>query len=210
MSSPERGGSALRSELPQQAKGAVQGAAEQAQQKAGEATAGARARAREEIDRRTSAVGEQASSMADALRQTATQLRDQGQDGQARLADGAAQHVQRMGTYLRDRDADTLLRDIEDLGRRQPLAIAAGGLAVGLLAARFLKASSSGRYQAGQGRSSYAQWERQLPPRSQLETSAASSGRAPYGGSRDLSFDEPSFDEAAAAGTRSPASSAWE
>lgn len=42
-----------------------------------------------------------------------------------------------------------MLRDVEDFGRRQPLAVAAVGLALGFAASRFLKASSRSRYAHG-------------------------------------------------------------
>ena len=55
------------------------------------------------------------------------------------------------GGYLKDADADRILHDVEDLGRRQPWAVIAGGLAVGFMASRFLKASSSERYRSSTG-----------------------------------------------------------
>jgi hypothetical protein len=51
------------------------------------------------------------------------------------------------GRYLREKDSHALLADVEDFSRRQPWAIAAGGLALGFAASRFVKASSSQRYQ---------------------------------------------------------------
>ena len=44
---------------------------------------------------------------------------------------------------------ERILRDVEDFGRRQPLAVMFGGLAAGFVASRFLKASSTRRAQAG-------------------------------------------------------------
>jgi hypothetical protein len=41
-----------------------------------------------------------------------------------------------------------LLRDVEDFARRNPWAVAAGGFALGFVASRLLKASSSERYRA--------------------------------------------------------------
>ena len=38
-----------------------------------------------------------------------------------------------------------ILRDVEDFGRRQPWVVAAAGLALGVAAARFVKASSRRR-----------------------------------------------------------------
>jgi hypothetical protein len=86
------------------------------------------------------------SSSAQALRSTSERLREDGKDGPARAAEQAADQAERVGGYLTEADADRILRDVEDFGRRQPLAIAAIGLAAGFAASRFLKASSSSRY----------------------------------------------------------------
>ena len=74
-------------------------------------------------------------------------LREQGKDQPAKLADQAADRAERLGSYLEESDADRILGDVEDFGRRQPWAVIAGGIAVGLVASRFLKASSSRRYE---------------------------------------------------------------
>ena len=50
-------------------------------------------------------------------------------------------------SYLSESDADRILGDIEDFGRRQPWVVIGGGIALGLVASRFLKASSSRRYE---------------------------------------------------------------
>jgi hypothetical protein len=76
------------------------------------------------------------------------ELRRQGKEGPAKLADQAADRADRLGSYLQDSDADRILRDVEDFGRRQPWAVVAGGLALGFLASRFLKASSRDRYES--------------------------------------------------------------
>jgi len=75
------------------------------------------------------------------------QLREQGKDQPAKLAEQAADRAERVSRYLTDSDADRILGDVEDFGRRQPWAVIAGGLALGLVASRFLKASSSRRYE---------------------------------------------------------------
>ena len=62
----------------------------------------------------------------------------------------AADRAERLGGYLKQSDADRILGDIEDFGRRQPLAVLVGGLALGFIASRLLKASSSNRYQHGE------------------------------------------------------------
>lgn len=91
--------------------------------------------------------GQQADSIAQALRQAQTQLRDQGQDQAATLVGRGVQTTERIASYLQSTDADRLLSDVEDFGRRQPLLMAAGGLVAGFAASRFMKASSQRRLQ---------------------------------------------------------------
>jgi ElaB/YqjD/DUF883 family membrane-anchored ribosome-binding protein len=129
----------------------VQEKADSAQEKVKEGARQAQSRARDQIDQRSTQAGEQVSATAQALRSTSQQLREQGQDAQARAADRVAEHADRIGGYLSESDADRLLRDAEDFGRRKPMAVIAAGLAVGFAASRFLKASSRNRYEGQDG-----------------------------------------------------------
>ena len=56
-----------------------------------------------------------------------------------------------MSDYLKGASGDRILRDVEDFARRQPMLVAAGALALGFAASRFLKASSSRRYESTYG-----------------------------------------------------------
>jgi hypothetical protein len=133
-----------------QAKEKAGEVAGQAQEKAQEAAGQAKGRAREEIDRRSTEAGQQVRTTADDIRSVGEQLRSQGKDGPARMADQAADRAQRLGGYLEESDAERILNDVEDFARRQPWAVVAGGLVLGFAAARFMKASSSERYQQRQ------------------------------------------------------------
>jgi hypothetical protein len=124
-------------------------AAEQAQEKAQNAAARVQQRLREELDDRSTHAAEQINEQAADLRSVGESLRQQGKEGPARAADQLARHAQRVGGYLREKDSDALLADAEDLGRRQPWAVAAGGLVLGFAASRVLKASSGRRYRGG-------------------------------------------------------------
>jgi hypothetical protein len=126
----------------------AQEVAGQAQEKAQEAAGQAQDRLREQVDQRSTQAGEKVSGAAEDLRSVSAELRNQGKETPAKLADQGAERIERMGSYLSESDADTLLSDIEDFGRRQPLAVLAGGLVVGMAAARFLKASSGSRYRS--------------------------------------------------------------
>jgi hypothetical protein len=143
------------------AKEQVQQQAQVAQEKVQETADTARSRVREQVDQRSTQAGGQVRSTARALRETARRLRDEGQDGPARATERAAQQADKVGGWLEDSDADRILRDAEDFGRRQPFAVAAIGLALGFAASRFLKASSRTRYeQAGSSTHGNGGWER--------------------------------------------------
>jgi len=119
---------------------------EQAQEKVQEASGQAKGRLREQVDRRSTQAGERVGSAAQDARSVGEELRRQGKEAPARLADQAADRAERLGGYLQESDADRILRDVEELGRKQPWAVVAGGLALGFVASRFLKASSRRRY----------------------------------------------------------------
>src|SRR3954468_14165058 len=121
---------------------------DQAKEKAQEAAGQAKGRVREQVDQRSTEAGQQVSSTAGDLRSVGEQLREQGKETPAKLAEQAAERTERLGSYLTESDADRILGDVEDFARKQPWAVVAGGLVLGFAASRFLKASSGERYQA--------------------------------------------------------------
>src|SRR4051794_9199994 len=121
---------------------------EQAKEKAQEVKGQAKNRVSQQVDDRSTQAGQQVSSAAGDARSIAEELRNQGKEQPAKLAEQAAQRVESLGDYLTRSDGDTILSDLEDFGRRQPWAVIAGGLALGFAASRFLKASSSRRYES--------------------------------------------------------------
>jgi ElaB/YqjD/DUF883 family membrane-anchored ribosome-binding protein len=133
--------------LAGQAASQVEGAAASAQQKADELKQQGRSKLGETLDQRTTQAGGQARQMAQALRRTGEQLREQGEGHQvAGVTVGAAERIERLGGYLEQRSGDELMRDVEDFARRRPWIVAGAGLMIGLAASRFLKASSERRY----------------------------------------------------------------
>jgi hypothetical protein len=121
----------------------------QAKEKTQEAGAQARTRVRDEVDRRSTDAGQQAGSAAQALREASGKLREDGNEPVAKGLEQVADRIDRAGGWLRDADGDRILRDVEDFGRRNSLAVMAGGLAIGFAASRLLKASSRRRYESG-------------------------------------------------------------
>jgi ElaB/YqjD/DUF883 family membrane-anchored ribosome-binding protein len=161
-SSPGSGGGDVREQAQEKAQQVKDQATQQAQNVAGQA----RNRISQELDQRSTQLGQQASQQASDLRSVAQQLRSEGKDAPARMVEQVADRVERTGHWLTDADAQQLLHDIEDFGRRNPWAVIAGGLALGFLASRFLKASSRDRYeQRTYGRYGVADGRHQLPER---------------------------------------------
>jgi hypothetical protein len=106
---------------------------------------------REQVDTRSTEAGSQLQATAQAVRRTSEQLRGEGKETPAKVVDAVADRTERLGGYLTSSDADRILRDAEDVARRQPWLVAFGGAVLGFLAARFVKASSSRRFESSDG-----------------------------------------------------------
>jgi hypothetical protein len=169
----------------EQVKDQVHEKAQVAQDKARGAMGQARGRLSEQVDQRSTQAGERIAGTASDVRSIAGELRSQGKDGPATLAEQVAGQADRVGDYLKGASGDRILRDVEDFARRQPWLVAAGGLALGFAASRFLKASSSRRYQASlddYGDGSYARAYNTSPydTRAAYGTGARYETDAPY------------------------------
>ncbi|HET7694183.1 MAG TPA: hypothetical protein VFK57_00595 [Vicinamibacterales bacterium] len=88
-------------------------------------------------DRATDGLG----SVAQAVRQSSRQLRDQHHDTIAQYIEQAADQLERFTTRLKDRNVGDLAREAQDLARRRPAIFIASAFAAGVLGARFLKSS---------------------------------------------------------------------
>lgn len=120
--------------------------------------------------------------VADALRQSGRSLRENDTAVPAEYVDRAAEQIERIGNYVRNRTLGQLVGDAEEFARREPAIFFGGAFALGLLAARFLKSSEpkaetsrrmphmTGQTQGGQ--------RQPVPP-------TAASGSRPAGGAHD-------------------------
>ena len=130
------------------AKEQVQEKAQEAQEKVKEGAQQAQVRMREQVDQRSQR--RPASRSAPPRRRCgprAGSCATRARAPRRRPPEKAAHHAERLGGYLSESSADRILSDLEDFGRRQPLAVIGLGVAVGFAASRFLKASSRERYQ---------------------------------------------------------------
>jgi hypothetical protein len=98
----------------------------------------------EQVDRRSSELGEKVASAAGAVRDVGKQLREQDRPGVAKLTEGVADRVEGIGGYLASRSPDQLVSDIKDLATREPLVFAGVCFALGMFAARVVKAATHG------------------------------------------------------------------
>jgi hypothetical protein len=81
-------------------------------------------------------------SVAEAVRQTTQQLKDQNHDVIARYTEQAAHQIDRLNQRIREKDIDELMSDAQRLARRQPALFIGGAFALGLIGARFFKSSA--------------------------------------------------------------------
>jgi hypothetical protein len=88
-------------------------------------------------DRATEGIG----SIAQAVRQSTQHLRDNQHDTIAEYVDQAANQLEQFSNRLKQKDVSELLRDAQQLAKKQPAVFIGAAFAVGLLGARFLKSS---------------------------------------------------------------------
>ena len=133
----------------ERASSSVQQAASTTQEKAVELREKTAGQLRQQLDTRTTEVGGQAKTVAQALRRSGDDLRGQGNNQAAGVTEGAAERVERFAEYLERVDGDEMLRDVERFARQRPWLLAGIGLFAGLVASRVMKASSERRYTTG-------------------------------------------------------------
>ncbi|MDP9067766.1 MAG: hypothetical protein M3N53_05375 [Actinomycetota bacterium] len=151
-----------------QAQEKVQQVADEARERAVQVKEEGRNLVRTQLEQRSSRAGQQVHSTAQDLRTIAGQLREQGQETPAKIAEQVAERGEQVAGYLRTSDADRLLQDVEEAARRNPWVVIAGGVFLGFAASRFLKSSSAMRYD-----SRYVSTRSSQQLRSQLQATGA-------------------------------------
>ncbi len=155
----------------------MQDAAAVAQEKASELREQGSARLRDQFDQRSTAAGAQVRSLAEALRRSGHDLSNEGNSNAAQLTGGAADRIERVGSYLEQKSGGEVMRDVETFARRRPWMLAGIGMLAGMAAARFLKASSEQRYDFH--RQTNAQWPNGAPAATERPGSYGQRGREP-------------------------------
>lgn len=136
-----------------------QSTTEQAKEKvaavAGQAQDTVRSAVGDQVDQRSDQAAEKVESVADDVRAVSESLEDRGQDAAARIVEQGADYAQQLSDYLRRSGSDQILGDVESFARRQPWAVAAGGLLIGFAASRVLRASAASSTSGSRDSDSY-------------------------------------------------------
>jgi len=125
-----------------QAKQTASDLTDQAKQQAGQLADQAKEQVTTRLSSQKDRAADSLGSVANALRQTGQQLRDQDQVGITQYVDQAADQIERFSSYVQNRDLPEIMNEVERFARRQPTLFLGGAFVLGLLGARFLKSSS--------------------------------------------------------------------
>jgi hypothetical protein len=101
----------------------------------------AKGQAAAQVDEKSTQIGRQIGSQGEALDGVAGELRKQGKDGPAKIAEQAAEKVKNVGDHLEQADGEKLVETAQQVARDNPAAAAAVGAAAGFAAGRVIKAS---------------------------------------------------------------------
>lgn len=182
-----QGGSGTMREMADQAKSAAGQIRDEAQQQASRTLDTAREQVTSRVAGQKDRAAEGLSTVAQALRQTGNQLREQDQQGLTDYIDRAASQVERFSTYLQNNHVGQLVDDVEHFARRQPALFLGGAFVLGLLGARFLKSSRpqpqyGDRYPGGSSMGMRARYDTGYP-RAYDNPGSSMSGYGPAGSS---------------------------
>jgi hypothetical protein len=132
-------------QVKEQAKSLARDAKEEASNVVGQAREQVQGLVSQQKDKMVNQLG----SLAGVLRDTGNRLNEQEGAGLGSYAGRAADQVDRISNYLRDRELTDVIRDAETFARRRPDVFLGGTFLAGLILARFLKASGKEDLETG-------------------------------------------------------------
>ena len=135
----------------QQAKQQSQQLAHQARQQASNLATRASEQAKNQLANQKHNASQRLTPIQSALRESAQQLRNQGQGQVGEYAEKAADQVERFSTYLRHTEVDEIMEEVRGIARRRPGLFLGSAAAIGFFATRFLKSTSEEAPSAGYG-----------------------------------------------------------
>jgi hypothetical protein len=102
----------------------------------------AREQATDYVDRRKDNVSQSVADLATSLREATNSFEDR--PNIRAFVDSAAEGLDQLAGSIRERSFTDIFNEVEDVIRRRPAAVAAVTVAIGFLAARFIKSSAEG------------------------------------------------------------------
>jgi hypothetical protein len=111
----------------------------------------ARDKARSTLEEQKGEAAHTLHSVADALRGSTGHLRQDNHETVANYTERLADQVERFSQDLRQKDVEQIMRDVENFARRRPEIVLGGAVALGFMAARFLKSHSPRQGYTGYG-----------------------------------------------------------
>jgi ElaB/YqjD/DUF883 family membrane-anchored ribosome-binding protein len=101
----------------------------------------------EQAEARGKQAAEELHTLAGALRRSSHSLHADGKSSTANGLESVVDRLERVGRYLEQTGGEKMVHDLEAFGRKKPWSMIGLGLGVGVFASRFLKASSSRRFE---------------------------------------------------------------
>lgn len=127
-------------------------AQEKVQQGAKQASQTAARYVGEQAETRGKQVADELQTLAGALRRSSDSLHAEGKSSTAKPIESVVDRLESVGRYLEQTGGEKMLHDLEAFGRRKPWSMIGAGIGLGVVASRFLKASSTRRFdQSRQG-----------------------------------------------------------
>ena len=127
--------------LAGQAKQQAQQAVQQGQQMAGHVWELARNQFRSQLTGQKERAATSLDDIAQLIRQTGSQLKDQGHPGSSGYADQFADKIAQVAGNVHEKEIEDLLADTETFARQRPVVFLSIAGLLGFLLARFLKSS---------------------------------------------------------------------
>jgi hypothetical protein len=140
------------------AKETAKGLYDQAKSTAGQAFGAATKRATEVLDEQKGTVAGGLTTVADTIKQVGENLNTAEEPNKitetaAKYTNSLAEQIENISGYFERKDVRDMVRDVESFARRYPAYFIGGAVALGFLAARFLKSSNPKQLTRGEGRS---------------------------------------------------------
>jgi hypothetical protein len=153
----------------QQTGGQNQDLLQHAKQAGGEIVSQVQQQASTQIDRGKETATNELSQVVNAVKQLGQTLSSGEANGPiarfaAQYSDKAANSLERMTNYIREQDAQRLLNDVQNFGRRQPALLLGGAFLLGFAGARLIRSYMDAASQSSMNSGYRSPYHTEVPP----------------------------------------------